>query len=174
MPTAQLDFETNIAGWWREVKEDFWGDVKAETRRLVKLLLEEAMKEELVGYTQAEWHQRTGQARPYRNGCYTRALSTELGAIPDLRVPRSRDGRFRSTVLPRYQRRQPAVNGLLRDVFLAGVSTRRVGEVVQPVLGVRWSATTVSTVTKTLDAAVYQYQRRPLLEIGRASCRERV
>ena len=164
MPTAQLDFEKNIAGWWREVKDDFWGDVKQETLKLVKLLLEESMKEELVVYTQAQWHERIARRLAQRNGFYTRALSTELGAVMDLRVPRSRDGRFRSAVLPRYQRRQPAVNRLLRDVFLAGVSTRRVGEVVQPLLGVRWSATTVSTVTKTLDGAVAQFQRRPLLD----------
>ncbi|MDP3723817.1 MAG: IS256 family transposase [Candidatus Omnitrophota bacterium] len=164
MPTAQLDFEKNIAGWWREVKDDFWGDVKQETLKLVRLLLEESMKEELVVYTQAQWHEYTGQARPYRNGSYTRALSTALGVLPDLRVPRSREGGFHPTVLPRYQRRQEAVNGLLRETFLAGVSTRRVGEVVQPLLGVRWSATTVSTVTKTLDAAVHQFQRRALLD----------
>lgn len=164
MPTAQLDFEKNIASWWREVKEDFWGDVKQETLKLVKLLLEESMKEELVVYTQAQWHERTGQARPYRNGGYTRALSTALGVLPELRVPRSRDGGFHPTALPRYQRRQETVNGLLRETFLAGVSTRRVGEVVQPLLGVRWSATTVSTVTKTLDAAVRQFHRRALLD----------
>ena len=164
MPTAQLDFEKNIAFWWRQVKDDFWGDVKRETLKLVKLLLEESMKEELVVYTQAQWHERIAGRLAQRNGFYTRALSTELGAVGDLRVPRSRDGRFRPAVLPRYQRRQPAVNRLLHDVFLAGVSTRRVGEVVQPLLGVRWSATTVSTVTKALDAAVAQFQRRRLLD----------
>jgi len=164
MPTAQLDFTRNIAGWWREVKDDFWGDVKQETLKLVQLLLEESMKEELVVYTQAEWYARTAQRTTIRNGFYTRALSTELGYLPALRVPRSRNGRFRPTVLPRYQRRQEAVNGLLRETFLAGVSTRRVGEVVQPLLGVRWSATTVSTVTKTLDASVRQFHRRELLD----------
>ena len=164
MPTAQLDFEKNITAWWREVKDDFWGDVKQETLKLVKTLMEASMHDELVCYTQAEWYERTGHTRPYRNGSYIRALSTELGAMPDLHVPRSRDGQFHPTVLPRYQRRQAAVNGLLQDVFLAGVSTRRVGEVVQPLLGVRWSASTVSTVTKALDAAVHRFQRRVLLD----------
>ena len=164
MPTAQLDFEKNIAAWWREVKEDFWGDVKRETLKLVKELMTLSMHEDLVAYTQAQWHERTGQVRPYRNGSYTRSLSTELGLLTDLRIPRSRDGGFHPTVLPRYQRRQAAVNGLLQAVFLAGVSTRRVGEVIQPLLGVRWSATTVSTVTKALDQAVTQFHRRALLD----------
>ncbi len=164
MPIAQLDFECNITAWWRQVKDDFWGDVKAETLQLAQRLMEVSMQEELAVYTQAEWHARTGQARPYRNGYYRRSLSTELGLLPALRVPRSRDGGFHPTVLPRYQRRQAAVNQLLQDVFLAGVSTRRVGAVVQPVLGVRWSATTVSTVTKALGTAVAQFQRRQLLD----------
>jgi putative transposase len=164
MPTAQVDFEKNIASWWREVKDDFWGDVKRETLKLVKQLMEVSMHEELVVYTQAEWHERTGQTRPYRNGFYTRALSTELGLIPELRIPRTRDGHFHPAVLPRYQRRQAAVNGLLQEVFLAGVSTRRVGEVIQPLLGLRWSASTVSTVTKALDVAVAQFHRRALLD----------
>jgi putative transposase len=164
MPTAQLDFEKNIAFWWRQVKDDFWGDVKQETLKLVRLLLETSMKEELVVYTQAQWHARTAQRRDIRNGFYTRALSTEVGWLANLRVPRSRDGRFHPSVLPRYQRRQAAVNGLLRETFLAGVSTRRVGEVMQPVLGVRWSATTISTVTKSLDAAVRHFHRRELLD----------
>lgn len=164
MPTAQLDFEKNIAFWWRHVKEDFWGDVKQESLKLVKLLLQESMKEELEVYTQAEWHERTKQARPYRNGFYERVLSTELGQVVNLRVPRSRDGCFHPKVLPRYQRRQEAVNKLLKEVFLAGVSTRRVGEVVQPLLGVRWSASTVSTVMKSLNSAVAQFHRRKLLD----------
>jgi putative transposase len=164
MPTAQLDFEKNVTFWWRQVKEDFWGDVQQETLKLVKLLLEESMKEELVAYTQAEWYQHTAQRTTIRNGFYTRALSTTLGHISELRVPRSRNDGFHPSVLPRYQRRQEAVNALLRETFLAGVSTRRVGEVVQPLLGVRWSATTVSTVTKTLDAAVREFHRRELLD----------
>ena len=164
MPTGQLDFEKNVAFWWRQVKENFWDDVKAETLQLVKLLLETAMQEELTVYTQAQWHERTGQRLSCRNGCYPRALSTELGHLTALRVPRSRDGRFHPSVLPRYQRRQATVNRLLQDVFLAGVSTRRVGEVVQPVLGVRWSATTVSTVTQALDTAVAACHRRTLLD----------
>jgi putative transposase len=164
MPIAQLDFEKHITAWWRQVKDDCWGDVKQETLKLVQRLLEVSMQEELAVYTQAEWYARTGQARPYRNGSYPRTLSTELGLLPVLRVPRSRDGGFRPTVLPRYQRRQPAVNRLLQEVFLAGVSTRRVGEVMQPLLGMRWSATTVSTVTKTLDTAVAQFHQRRLLD----------
>ncbi len=164
MPTAQLDFDKNIAFWWREVKEDFWGDVKQESLKLVKLLLEGSMKEELEVYTQAQWHERTGYLRAYRNGFYARNLSTELGLVEDLHVPRSRDGAFHPAVLPKYQRRQEAVNGLLKEVFLAGVSTRRVGEVVQPLLGVKWSAATVSKVTKTLDSAVALFHRRELLD----------
>jgi putative transposase len=65
-------------------------------------------------------------------------------------------------VLERYQRRQSRVNGLIREVFLAGVSTRRVGEVLAPVLGEAPSPQTVSRIARTLDAEVRQYHSRHL------------
>jgi len=92
MPTAQIDFTKNVAFWWRQVKTNFWDDVQAETLKLVQLLLESSMQEELVIYTQAQRHERTRQRVGYRNGSYARAVSTTLGALPAVRVPRSRDG----------------------------------------------------------------------------------
>src|SRR3989338_6362661 len=103
MPIGQLDFTTNVAAWWREVKSDFWGDVKQEALKLVQRLLEVSMHVELAVYTQAQWHERTGARRSYLNGSYTRTLSTALGCLGALRVPRSRDGHFRPTVLPRSE-----------------------------------------------------------------------
>src|SRR6202007_1705489 len=63
---------------------------------------------------------------------------------------------------PRYQRRQAAVNELIRQAFLRGVSTRQVGAVLEPVLGESYSAQTVSNITRELDRAVEQFHRRPL------------
>ena len=126
-PTAQLDCEKHSPGWGREGKEACWGDVNQETLQLVKRWLEESRKEALVVSTQAPWHERIARRLAQRNGFDTRALSPERGARPALRVPRSREGRCPPTVLPRDQRRQPAVHRLLRDVCLAGGIPRRVG-----------------------------------------------
>jgi putative transposase len=99
----------------------------------------------------------------YRNGFYCRDLTTKLGVLCGLRVPRTRGG-FRSQFLPRYQRRQEDVNELVRQAFLRGVSTRQVGQVLAPVLGETYSAQTISNITRQLDHAVAQFHRRTLCD----------
>lgn len=119
---------------WREVKdeEDWWGDFKEDVLRVVKRLLESAMEVEMVERLRAGRYRRTELRRGYRNGYRYRSLLTEMGLVEHLRVPRDREGEYQPTVLERYQRRQERVNGLLRDCFLAGVSTRQVGAVLGP------------------------------------------
>jgi transposase-like protein len=95
-----------------------------------------------------------------RNGHYKRHLLTTLGDI-ELCVPRTR--RFTPTsVLRAYARRTPEIDRVILAGFVLGLSTRKVGEVLLPMLGRPVSATTVSQVAKTLDAAVAAFHRRPL------------
>jgi putative transposase len=157
--------ELKIEDLWREVKgdeEDWWGDLKQETIRVVKRLLESAMEEELLECLRVGRYRRTGLRQGYRNGYRQRNLLTEVGLVEHLRVPRDRGGDYQPDVLKRYQRRQSRVNGLIREVFLAGVSTRRVGEVLAPVLGEAPSPQTVSRIARTLDTEVRRYHSRSL------------
>jgi len=97
-----------------------------------------------------------------RNGSYARHLLTELGDI-ELAVPRTR--RFAPTaVLRAYARRPAPVDRLILACFVLGLSTRKVGEALLPILGRPLSATTVSTVAKQLDAVVAAFHTRPLKE----------
>jgi len=100
--------------------------------------------------------------RGYRNGYRYRSLLTEFGLLEEIRVPRDREGSYQPGVLPRYQRRQAQVERLVREMFLCGVSTRRVEEVVAPLLGEGISAQTVSRITRSLDAEVRRYHSRRL------------
>ena len=84
-----------------------------------------------------------------------------LGLLRRLRVPRTRRG-CRSQLLGRYQRRQESVNELVREAFLRGVSTRQVGEVLEPVLGESYSPQTVSRIARGLDQAVKAFHQRRL------------
>lgn len=157
--------ELKVEDLWREVKgdeEDWWGDLKQETLRVVKRLLESAMEEELLECLRVGRYRRTELRRGYRNGYRQRSLLTELGLVEHLRVPRDREGSYQPTVVERYQHRQNRVNHLIREVFLAGVSTRRVGEVLAPVLGEAPSPQTVSRVARSLDAEVRRYHTRLL------------
>jgi transposase-like protein len=98
-----------------------------------------------------------------RNGAYRRWLMTELGDI-ELAVPRTR--RFSALAVVRaYARRAAHVDRMILACFVLGLSTRKVATALLPVLGRRISASTVSEVAKTLDAAVAAFHCRPLKDI---------
>ena len=104
--------------------------------------------------------------RDRRNGFYARQLLSALGDI-ELSVPRTR--RFCPTeVLKSYARRAPEIDRAILAGFVLGLSTRKVGEVLVAMLGRRVSASTVSRVAKTLDAAVAAFHERPLEDAYKA------
>jgi len=156
------------ADLWREapLEEEFWGQARERQRRMLKALLEEALEEEQLELLAAGRYRRVETRQGYRNGFYERDLATQIGIVTGIRVPRCRTGpsESKSQVFTRYQRRQAQVNGLIRGVFLAGVSTRRVGETLQAVLGEPVSAQTVSRVARSLDREVERFHRRLLAD----------
>jgi transposase-like protein len=77
-----------------------------------------------------------GSSKGYRNGYYQRDLVTTSDRIEDLQMPRDREGRFHTQVFERYKRYEPQVAQGLTDMFVAGTSTHKVGEVAQTLLGV--------------------------------------
>jgi len=79
-----------------------------------------------------------------------------------MRVPRSRDGGYKTKIFKRYERRQEEVRGMIQETFIAGVSTRRVAEVMEPLLGYGISAGTVSQISKGLNKEVEKYHSREL------------
>ena len=157
---------------WGRVKDfvneidpkEFWIDVNAYLRKLTKSFIEDTLDEEMVQYQQRKKYQRTEQRLDYRNGHYYRNLDTTLGPINDLAVPRSRQGLFKTTVFERYQRRQQTVNDVICQAFLRGISTRDVSGVLKPILGINFSASAVSRITKSLNIQVKQYHQRKLLD----------
>lgn len=159
----EVDFsDRTVARRWREIKPNLREDLIPWTRHLLKRLLESCLEEELETYLRAAPHERTAARHEYRNGAYARDLTTELGRLQALRVPRARTAGFQPQIFGRYERRQPGVNQLLRSAFISGVSTRQVGPLTSLLLEDAVSASTVSRVTQTLDAEVGQFHARPL------------
>lgn len=102
----------------------------------------------------------TDDAPDRRNGHYRRHLLSALGDI-ELAVPRTR--RYSPvSVLRAYARRAPEIDRVILAGFVLGLSTRKLGEALLAMLAQKVSATTVSRVAKTLDAAVAAFHRRPL------------
>lgn len=159
---------TILADWRREVKDnnidEFWKSIERDIKELLRGLLESTMQEELVMYTGREWNQKLNEKIDYRNGYYYRDLLTNYGNLRQLRIPRLRRTKVKTKVFKNYQRRVEAVDRALKDVFLAGVSTRRVGEALSCLLDTSVSATSVSNVTKALDKEVKKFHNKTLLD----------
>jgi putative transposase len=90
-------------------------------------------------------------------------LVTPTGRIEDLKVPRDREGAFHSQVFERYKRYEPEVAEALTQMFVSGVSTHKVGEVTQTLLGVAPSGSAVSRLNQTLTEQYEAWRVRPLL-----------
>lgn len=151
--------EQIVKEWLPEVKDNFWdGDARIKIRSLLKMLMEDTLIEEL------ELARDKHIQVIYRNGYYPRSLVTQFGLIQELKVPRLRHGSFESRVFMHYGRYQNKVEDLIENTFLAGVSTRRVGEVLNQLLETKVSSTKVSRICLRLNAQVALYHTRPLID----------
>ena len=166
---AELDdLRERIPNPWSLVKdpEEFWGDLSGNTRRLLKELMEGTMEIWRDQYVAADWHQvgqpdRQGQ----RNGYYTRkSWPTELGLLEQVKVPRCRKKGLTKTMFDRLHDHRQELGDSVVQMLLAGVSTRRVGELLDRIIGLPVSAGQVSHLAKRLDSQVAAYHRRPLVD----------
>ena len=105
-------------------------------RGAIRVVLEGVMREELDALIGVGWGESSPKRKGYRNGFYTRDLVTTTGRIEELQVPRDREGQFHTQVFERYRRYEPQVAQGLTEMFVAGTSTHKVGEVAQTLMGV--------------------------------------
>lgn len=111
-------------------------------RLAIKYTLVQVLEEEVDAFVNAAPYQRTPKRRDQRNGKYKRELVTSMGVIEDLPVPRTRQG-FWTALFERYQRRQAELDQAILEMFIGGVSTARVGQVVEALSSVNPSPSTV-------------------------------
>ena len=130
-------------------------------RLAIKHTLIQVLEEEVDAFVNASPYQRTPDRRDQRNGRYERDLGTSMGVIEELRVPRTRNG-FRTELFERYQRRQTELDEAIPEMFVGGVSTARVGEVVEALSGVNLSSSTVSRIFHSLEEEFEGWKSRPL------------
>lgn len=133
--------------------------IRALLQATVQTVLEAEM-DEALGASRGE---RTAERRGYRSGHYRRRLVTRVGTL-ELRVPQDREGLFSTEVFGRYQRSEKALLLALAEMYVQGVSTRKVKAVTEELCGHSFSASAVSSVTKTLDEELHRFATRPLEE----------
>lgn len=133
--------------------------IRAIVQQTLQQLLECEMDETLGARNGERCEERTG----YRSGYYGRSLITRVGKL-ELRIPQDRQGRFRTELFERYQRSEKALVAALAEMYVQGVSTRKVKAITEELCGHSFSASSISTITKTLDEQLEAFAQRPLEE----------
>lgn len=145
-------------------QETIQTDLRSLFRGAVRVALEVALEAEIRELVGAGRYVRLGdRRRDYRNGTYLRRLVTTMGAI-DVEVPRTREHGSAAGVVGRYRRRTAEVDATVVESYVAGVSTRKMGEVTRALLDEDVGRSTVSRVTRTLEAEVEALRKAPLEE----------
>ena len=132
-------------------------------RAAVQALLQAALEAEMTETIGAAKGERTEMRLCYRSGYYGRSLVTRVGTL-ELRVPQDRLGRFSTELFERYQRSEKALVGTLAEMYVQGVSTRKVKAVTEALCGHSFSASAISAVNKSLDEALRRFAERRLDE----------
>jgi putative transposase len=132
-------------------------------RPLVKVALQEVLEAEMTEVVGAAKGERSAQRLGYRSGYYSRRLVTRVGSL-ELRVPQDREGRFCTQVFERYQRSEKALVGALIEMYVQGVSTRKIKAISEELCGHEFSASTVSELNKKLDGELERFAGRKLEE----------
>lgn len=123
----------------------------------VQTILEMEMEE----CVQAGKYERTEGRAGYRSGYYRRRLITRVGTMV-LRVPQDRAGHFSTQVFERYQRSEKALVAALAQMYVQGVSTRKVAAITQELCGHEFSASSLSAITARLDQQLQEFSQRRL------------
>ena len=106
-------------------------------------------------------YERTEVRRDMRAGSYRRKLHTRAGEVT-LKVPKLRRQAFETAIIERYRRRESSVEEALIEMYLAGVSVRRVEDITEALWGTRVSPGTVSRLNQKIDAQIEAWRNRPI------------
>ena len=127
----------------------------------VQVLLNEAMLVERTRHLQAQPYERSPLRQDYANGFKAKRLKTQLGELL-LNVPQVRDGNFYPSFLDKGIRSERALRLALAEMYVQGVSTRKVNAVLQELCGLEISSTEVSRAAKLLDEELLSWKKRAL------------
>src|SRR5215212_9737926 len=146
--------------------EDFEHDVKldveARVRQGVKAVLEEVLEEEMSEHLKAGYRELTPTRRGERNGSYQRNLVTPAGKIERLTVPRDREGEFVTEVFERYKRMTGDVEEAVLEMYLCGISVRKIAGVTDALSKVRVGKDAVSRIASRLQEQQKEWREHSL------------
>ena len=132
-------------------------------RAMVESMVQATLEAEMAEAIGAEKSERTAARLSYRSGYYSRSLITRVGTL-ELRVPQDRAGRFSTELFERYQRSEKALVAALAEMYVQGVSTRKIKAISEELCGHGFSASSISAITQKLDDELKAFCARRLAE----------
>ncbi|NLC42626.1 MAG: IS256 family transposase [Erysipelothrix sp.] len=126
------------------------------SKQLLTTILNQLMENQRDEYIQVDNYVRNQQRVSQRNGYYSREYVTRIGSL-ELNVPRTRDGQFSPSVFERYQRHEQALIASMLEMYVQGVSTRKVTKIVEELCGKSVSKSFISSLTTQLDQQVEDF-----------------
>lgn len=146
------------------VRIDF-GNLKKDLSGFVRGTVEEALngllEAEAEQICNARRYERNDERSAHRNGHYERNLETSAGKVR-LKMPKLRGASFETQIIERYRRRESSVEESLVEMYLAGVSVRRVEDITEALWGTRVSSSTVSELNQKIYQRIDQWRQREL------------
>jgi transposase-like protein len=143
--------------------EALLGQDRDRFKQLLRESIQDVLEAEMTQVLGAGTAERSPNRSGYRAGYYTRSLITRIGKL-ELRVPRDREGRLSTELLERYQRSEKTLVSALAEMYVQGVSTRKVKAITEELCGHAFSASTISQINKGLDEALERFASRTLEE----------
>ena len=137
------------------------GQLKELVRGSVEETLNELLEKEAESLTQAARYERSEARQGYRSGHYDRSLTTTSGDVT-LHMPRLKGVSFETAIIERYRRRESSVEEALIEMYLAGVSMRRVEDITEALWGSKVSPATISELNKKAYVHIEDWRNRPL------------
>ncbi len=130
-------------------------------REIVTQAVQAILEAEMTAHLGAERYERSGERQGYRNGYKPRTLTTRVGTL-ELLVPQDREGTFSTDLFQRYQRAEQALVVGLMEMYVQGISTRKVTAITEALCGTRFSKSQVSALAGQLDTELTAWRERPL------------
>lgn len=130
-------------------------------RALVQRVVQQVLEAEMTSFLAAESYERTPGRRGYRNGYKHRLLKTRVGEL-ELLVPKDRDGEFQTELFERYQRSEKALVLAVMQMYVEGVSTRKVRDITEALCGLEIGKSQVSALAQKLDEEIQQWRERTI------------
>ena len=131
---------------------------------MFRIIMNNAMKAERDQFLQADKYERTEERLGYANGYKSKTIKSRVGEVT-LDIPQVREGGFYPSSLEKGMRSERALLITLAEMYIQGVSTRKVSAIIEKMCGFEISAMQVSRATKQLDEILQQWRERPLGEM---------